>query len=63
MSLREILRNFGLKAISIYSYNEYLHIFFTDPNVRDSSVAECVGIPIYINGNKYNFLPGQKNPP
>lgn len=64
MSIRKTLRNYGLKNVSIYSYNEYLHIFFSSTNVStDRAVAEYIGIPIYINGTKYNALPGLKKPP
>lgn len=62
MSIRKTLRDFGVRSASIYFYNGSLHIFFSNTNV-DEAIAECLHIPIYINGRRYNFLPGQNRPP
>ena len=60
--MRETLRDFGVKNASIYFYKGILHIFFSNSNV-DEAIAECLKIPIFINGRKYNFSTGQKRPP
>ena len=61
MNTRKILLNFGLNSISFYRYKGCLHIFFDNPNVRGRDVADCLQIPVYINGVKYNW-PGHKKP-
>jgi len=56
--MRTILRNFGIKNVSIYTLNGVIYIFFSEKR-DDKGIAECLEIPVSINGIHYN----QKIPP
>ncbi len=58
MRIRSLLRNFGIKNVSIYqSKDGILQIFYLSKFSIDNDVANCIKMPIYINGIKYNIPP------
>ena len=60
--MRTLLRNFGIKNVSIYMYQGIMHIFFSEKRI-DGDIAKCLEIPVCINGILYNNLSDQKKPP
>jgi len=60
--MRKILFNFGVRNVSIYMHNGIMHIFFSEKR-DDKGIADCLGIPICINGVYYNCITNQKTPP